>query len=160
MGGLINFPMILIYIANVIILFLLLKKILHKPITNYLKKREDKIADQLDHAAQAEKDADDLKLKYQQLIEQAQTEAAKIIEESRGLANEQFEETVSSAKLQAKDIIERALREIDNEKRAAQNEMRTQITDMAMKIASKVLEREISLEDNRNIIDDFFEKVG
>jgi len=160
MDSLINFPSILIYIANVIILFLLLKKILHKPITNYLKKREDKIVDQLDHAAQAEKDANDLKLQYEQLIEQAQSEAAKIIENSRGLANEQFEETINAAKLQAKDIIERALREIENEKRAAQNEMRTQITDMAMKIASKVLEREVSTDDNRSIIEDFFEKVG
>ena len=53
----------------------------------------------------------------------------------------------------------RAFKEVETERRAAYEGMRGDITNMAMQIAEKILKREISAEDNRRIIDEFFEKV-
>ena len=57
-------------------------------------------------------------------------------------------------------MVLRAKREIEAEKAQARLDMRAEIAEMSIQISEKVLAREISLEDNRKIIDEFFEKVG
>lgn len=54
----------------------------------------------------------------------------------------------------------RAKKEIEAEKVQTRRDMKLEIADMAIQIAAKVLEREVSLDDNRKIIDEFFERVG
>ena len=152
---------ILLYAINIGVLFLVVKHFVHKPVTKYLEARKQKIADDLDKAANERKLAEDERVKYEHLIENSQEEAARIIAKGRERAELSYNEAVLKGKDEAKDLVARAVREIDTEKRVACENMRTDITDMAIQIASKVLQREVSVEDNKKIIDDFFdEKVG
>jgi len=156
----INVWEILLYIANIIILFLVLRWLLFKPISKFLNKRTADIQMQVDEAAKKYTEAEQLKAKYDEMVGSAKDLAAQLINQGRKVADDQARQIVDDAENTAKEIKERTTRQINEQKQQAVFEMRQDITKMAIQIAEKVLEREVSLEDNKQIIDDFFEKVG
>ena len=156
----INWLEIGIHILNVIILYVVLRLVLYKPIMKFIKKREHKFADKVDELDNREKELDRRKVKYEKMMEEASNEAATIITNSNEMARDHAREILDNSKEHARDLVIRAKKEIEAEKVQARIEMKTEIADMAIQIAEKVLEREVSLEDNRKIIDEFFERVG
>jgi len=149
-----------IHVVNVVILFFILRRILYKPVSKFLKKREDKFQQRQDEIESREKEVEKLKQNYSKLLDEAHAEAAAIISKSNEMAREYSREIIDNAKENAKDIIARAKKEIENEKKQARQEMKVEFAEMAVQIAGKVLEREVSVDDNRKIIDEFFTKVG
>ena len=149
-----------IYVLNVIILFVILRLLIYKPVLKFIKKRENGFADKVDELDMREKELDRRKVEYQQMMDEASNEAASIITKSNEMARDHAREILDNAKEHARDLTLRAKKEIDAEKVQARLDMKTEIADMAVQIAEKVLEREVSLDDNRKIIDDFFERVG
>lgn len=156
---LLNLVDILLYAVNVVILFFLLRKFLHKPISKFLAERENRISEQIDHAKELETKAEEAKKKYEALLADAQSEAQAILAKSHEQAERQISSAVEEGKKEAKEVLARALREAELERKAAYENMREDITDMAIQIAEKVLQREVTKEDNQQIIDDFFKKV-
>ncbi len=156
----INFIEILLYIVNIIILFLVLRKLLYKPIVKFLNARTDDIQKQLDEAAQKQTQAEQLKAKYDEMVANAQDLAAQLISKSKQLADTQATQIMDQAVEDVATMKLLATKQITQQKQLAVAEMRQDVTDMAIQIAEKVLRREISLADNKKIIDEFFEKVG
>lgn len=156
----INLLEIGIHVLNVIILYVVLRLILYKPVMKFVKKREHKFADKVQELDTREKELDQRKKEYELMMEQASTEAATIITNSNEMAKDHAREVLDNSKEHARDLVIRAKKEIDAEKVQARLDMKTEIADMAIQIAEKVLEREVSLKDNRKIIDEFFERVG
>ena len=76
------------------------------------------------------------------------------------MARDHARDIVDNAKEHARGLVVRAKREIEAEKIQVRQDMKTEIAEMSIQIAEKVLAREISLDDNRKIIDEFFERVG
>ncbi len=156
----INFVEILLYIANIIILFFFLRWLLYKPITKFLQNRANEIQKQVDEAAQKYSDAEQLKAKYDEMMENAQDLATELINKSKTVADEQAKQIVLEAEEGAAEIRTRTQKHIESQKQQAVIEMRQEVTRMAIQIAEKVLQREVSYEDNKNVINDFFEKVS
>ncbi len=156
----INWVEVGIHVLNVIILYVVLRLLLYKPVLKFIKKREHKFADKVDELDEREKELDRRKQEYEKLMEEASSEAATIITNSNEMARDHAREVLDNAKEHARDLVIRAKKEIEAEKMQARLDMKTEIADMAIQIAEKVLEREVSLEDNRKIIDEFFERVG
>lgn len=156
----INWLEIGIHVLNVIILFVVLRKILYKPVMKFIKKREHTFADKVDELDLREKDLIQKKKEYEFMMDEASNEAAAIITNSNEMARDHARELLDNSKEHARDLVIRAKKEIDAEKTQARMDMKTEIADMAILIAEKVLEREVSLDDNRKIIDEFFERVG
>ena len=156
----INWLEVGIHVLNVIILYVVLRLLLYKPVLKFIKKREHKFADKVDELDEREKELDRRKKEYEKLMEEASSEAATIITNSNEMARDHAREVLDNAKEHARDLVIRAKKEIEAEKKQARLDMKTEIADMAIQIAEKVLEREVSLEDNRKIIDEFFERVG
>ena len=156
----INIWEICLYIINIIILFFFLRWLLYKPITKFLNKRTEDIQKQIDEAAQKQTEAEQLKAKYDEMMENAQELAAQIINEGKTVADEQAKKIVTDAEEQAREVQDRTARHIDEQKKQAILDMRQEVTKIAVRIAEKVLEREVSYEDNKDIIDKFFEKVS
>ena len=157
---LLNWVDILLYIVNLVILFLVLRKFLYKPVAKFLAAREKSIADQLDEAAQKYEEAESMREKYENLITESKNEATEIVSRGHQRAEQQYNEAVARGKEEVDNLVQRALKEIDMERKAAYDVMRVQIAEMAVSLAEKVLEREVTMEDNQQIIDEFFEKVG
>ena len=149
-----------VHVLNVIILFVVLRLLLYKPVMKFVKKRENKFADKVDELDLREKDLVQKKKEYEFMMDEASNEAASIITSSNEMARDHAREVLDNSKEHARDLVIRAKKEIEAEKIQARLDMKTEIADMAIQIAEKVLEREVSLDDNRKIIDEFFERVG
>lgn len=156
----INFWEITLYIVNIIILFFFLRWLLYKPITKFLADRTDQIQKEINDAARKRTEAEQLKAKYDGMMADAQTLAAEIVSDGKKLADDQAKQIVDEAAAQASDLRVRAEQQIEDEKKQALLEMRQEVTQMAIQIAGKILEREVTYDDNKQIIDNFFEKVG
>lgn len=149
-----------IHVLNVIILFVVLRLLLYKPVLKYMKKRENTFANKVDELDMREKELIREKEEYDKIMADADNKAAAIITKSNEIARDHAREILDNAKEHSRDLVLRAKKEIEAEKVQTRSELKTEITDMAVQIAEKVLEREVSLEDNRKIIDEFFERVG
>lgn len=146
-------------IANIIILFIVLKALVYKPVKKYMKTRKDEVESQTEKAELFLSEAAAAK-------KQSDNEARKAIE----AAEEQKRAIVATAEKQALDIIHEAVVEAEKIKDSAAvkathigeqmlEEMQEKIANLSLEIAQKVLEREISKSDNADIIDSFFTKV-
>lgn len=150
----------LLHILNIVVLFFFLRWLLYKPVMKFLNNRSDEVQKQIDEAAQMQTDAEKMKSQYDEMMSNAQDLAAQIINQGKTIADDQAKQIVSDAEEQAKEIRNRTRRSIDQQKKQAILDMRQEVTNIAVQIAEKVLEREVSYEDNKDIIDKFFEKVS
>lgn len=155
-----DFVEIAIHIANVVILFVLLRIVLYKPITNYMNKRSETFAKKIEELDVREKEVIRQKELYEHLLAEADGKAAEIINKSNEIANENARGIINYAKEHAKDLVVRAKNEIETQKLQTQADLKSEITNMAVGLAEKVLEREISKKDNEKLIGEFFERVG
>lgn len=151
------------FIAQICNLFLqvyLIKRFLFKPINNILAKRKEMADAQIQDAVKAREEAEAMKSQYEQDMIQAKNKANEIVVSAQKTATAQSEELLREASRQAAAMKNKAEADIEQEKRKAVNEIKDEIGGMAMEIAGKVIEREISEEDHAKLIDDFIANVG
>jgi F-type H+-transporting ATPase subunit b len=150
------------YLVNVVALYLLLSKVLYKPIKKFLDEREARFARRTEDIERRDHDVQETKAKYETLLGSAQEESEALLRDTRSTANRRAEVILSDAETQAAELIRRARVEIDGERRIAQQEMREQIVDLAVDMASRILEREVTADDHKRIVDKFLssERVG
>lgn len=151
------------FIAQICNLFLqvyLIKRFLFKPINNILAKRKEMADAQIQDAVKAREEAEAMKSQYEQDMLDARSRANEIVVSAQKTASVQSEELLREASQQAAAMKAKAEADIEQEKRKAVNEIKGEIGGMAMEIAGKVIEREISQEDHEKLIDDFITNVG
>ena len=151
------------FIATILNLFIqvyLIKRFLFKPINEMLEKRKAKADAQIQDAVKAKDEALAMKEKYEKNMQDAKNKANEILTTAQKTAAVQSEEMLKEATLQAEAMKEKAEADIAQEKRKAVNEIKGEIGGMAMEIAGKVIEREISEEDHAKLIDEFITNVG
>lgn len=151
------------FIAQICNLFLqvyLIKRFLFKPINNILAKRKEMADAQIQDAVKAREEAEAMKSQYEQDMIQAKNKANEIVVSAQKTATAQSEELLREASRQAAAMKNKAEADIEQEKRKAVNKIKDEIGGMAMEIAGKVIEREISEEDHAKLIDDFIANVG
>jgi F-type H+-transporting ATPase subunit b len=149
-----------LHVLNVIVLYFVLRWLLYKPVLKFMKKREKSFAEKTENLDSREKELIQEKQQYDQKMSDAQTQAAAILTRSNEMARDHARELIDEAKETSRELVVRARKEIVIEKEQTQLEMKSEIVDMAVQIAEKVLKREVSKEDNKKIIDEFFERVG
>ena len=151
---------LLFNIINLLVLCLLLKKFLIKPVLNVMQKREDIINEGLENAKQSQAKADALKEEYDTKLASAQNEAKEIIETSKKNANILYNNTVSQANLDAQRIIEDAHKTAKLEQDKAINDAKAQIAELACDIATKVAIDSSNDADNKSAYDRFIREAG
>ncbi len=147
-------------LCNLFIQLLLIKKFLFKPIREILEKRKAKADAEIADATKAKEEAVAMKAEYEQNMQEAREKANEILTSAQKTATLKSEEIIREASAQAVAIKSKAEKDIEQEKRKAVNEIKDEIGSMAVEIAGKVIEREISEEDHAKLIDEFIEKVG
>nr|MDD6336270.1 F0F1 ATP synthase subunit B [bacterium] len=151
---------ILIHIINIVVLYLLLRMLVYKPVKKFMDARTQRIERQLQDAADAKAQADTLRQSYDARMAQADQEAQARLREGSQRAGEAAQAILDDANAKAADIIQSAKQRAQQEKQAAIAELQPQIASMAVSIAGQILQREVKEEDNRQLIDTFFEKAG
>ncbi len=150
----------IITLVSVFILFLVLKKFLHKPVTNFIQKRQDDIETDIREAELLKQEAIDLKADYENRMEKAKIEGQEIIEGSRVRATELEKTMLAEAKKEVEIVKERARKDIQREKEKAYEDVKKSAGEMAILIASKIMEKDINLENQNVLIDKFIDEVG
>ena len=147
-------------ICNLFIQMYLIKRFLFKPINEILEKRRAKADAEIQEAVQAREEANAIKSEYEQNMLDAKDKANQIVTSAQKTAAIQSEEILKEAADQAAAIKAKAEKDIAQEKRKAVNEVKNEIGGIAMEIAGKVIQREISEEDHAKLIDEFISNVG
>ena len=147
-------------ICNLMIQLLIFKKFLLNPVKNVIAERKAKADSQIADATKLRTEAEAMKAEYEQNLQNARTEATEIVANAQKTATARGEEIVGEARAQAAALKQKAEADIAQERKKAVNEVKDEIGGIAMEIASKVVEREISEKDHKDLIDEFIKNVG
>lgn len=151
---------IITQLINLLLLFLLLKHFLFKPVQNILNARQAEIDKSYADAETAQTRAEELRDEYEKRISDAKAEAADIAKAASRKAQAHYDEVVGTAKADAARLRGKAEAQIEQEKKKAMNELKDEISGIAVDIASKVVEREIDEKDHEELISEFIKGVG
>ena len=156
----VNLWQILISLANLLIMFLILKHFLFKPVMKMMAARQAQVEKIYDDANQDRTQAADMKQEYENRLAAAREEADGLVRNAVTTAQRRGDAIVAEANSQASHLKQKAEEEIALEKKQMLMNVRSEISDMAVSIASKVVEREIQKEDHDNFMDEFIRNVG
>ena len=146
-------------ILTFLVLLGLLAKFAWRPLLQALESRQESIRQSLDDARQAKQDLERLHQESAQIIRQARVEADGIITRSRADAERLREEMKQKARAEADTIVKSAERQIQLETTRALQQIRTEAVDLSVMIASKIIQRNLSKEDNERLIDEALRQV-
>lgn len=156
----VNFWTIIFAWINLLILYLFLKKLLFVPIKNMIDSRQKEIDDMYSDAESSRESAKELQAEYEQKILLANDESDAILRAAQRRAELKEEEIIRDAKVEAERILDRAEEMIELEKKRAINEVKDEVSKMAIGIASAVIERDVTEDEHRELIDEFIENMG
>lgn len=123
-----------------------------KPIIQALDARNEKIQEDLDNSRKLREQAESLMADYRKHLDAAKDQALHIIEEGKRDAEAIRHRILEDAKKEAEEIHQRAVGEISQAKAKAIKELEKEVVDLSVAIISKILSRDVSKEDHRNII--------
>ena len=156
----VNLWQILISLANLLIIYLILKKVLFAKVQGVMNARQSQVTEMYDAADNSRTDAESMKQEYEEKLAGARDEADKIVRSATQTAQRRGDQIVQEASSQASHLKQKAEEEIAQEKRRMLTDVRGEISDLAVSIASKVVEREIRKEDQDTFVDEFIRNVG
>jgi len=142
-----------------VIVVVVLGKFAWGPVLGLLKQREDFIHKSLSDAKHDRDEAEARLKEYAARLQSAQAEAVGIIEEARRDAERLRQELRERARSEADTMIKNAGRQIDLQTTRAVQQLRQEAVELSVTIASKILERNISKEDNEKLIADALRQI-
>ena len=156
----VNFWTMIFAWINLLILYILLKKILFKPLKNMIDSRQKEIDDMYQSASDAESDAKSLKAEYEEKMSSAKDESEEIVRAAVRRAQLKEEEILREANVKAARTLERAEEQIELEKKRAVNDVKDQVSSIALDIAAAVISRDVTGSDHEQLINEFIENIG
>jgi len=151
---------IIVTLLTFLILVALLKKFAWGPLKDVMDQREHDINKDIDDAEQAKLNAQKLEEQNKQTLKETQDEVQRILEDSKVQARKQHEEIIHEANIRANGMIETAQNEINSEKERAISDINNQVSELSVLIASKVLQKEISGQDQKELVEKYIKEAG
>jgi F-type H+-transporting ATPase subunit b len=146
-------------IVTFLVLLALLAKFAWRPLLAALETRQESIRKSLDDALLAKQELERLQVESAQIVRQARVEADAIISRSRADGERLREEMKHKAREDADGIVRNAERQIQLETTRALQQIRAEAVDLSVLIASKIIQRNLSREDNQRLIDEALKQV-
>ena len=146
-------------IVTFLVLLALLAKFAWRPLLEALEKRQEAIRKSLDDARQAKVELERLHQQSEQIIREARAEADSVITKSRADAERLREEMRQKARAEADGIVRNAERQIQLETSRALQQIRHEAADLSVMIASKIIQRNLTKEDNERLIAEALKQV-
>ncbi len=145
---------------NLLILYLFLKKLAFTPLKNMIDSRQKEVDDMYANAESAKNSAEKMREEYEEKLSHANEESEEILKSAQRRALLKEEEILKEANAQASRTLERAEEQIALEKKRALNEVKDEVSEMAIGIASAVIERDVKADEHKALIDDFINNIG
>lgn len=156
----VNFWTALFVLLNTLAVFFVARKFLFKPVHKLITDRQNEIDGMYADAGRAKADAQEMAAEYQRRLADAQATSERLVKEAVVRGQNREEEIVRQANAEASAILSKAAADARQEKKKAVNDAKDEITEMAMAIASKVVERELSAADQSALVERFIDELG
>ena len=145
---------------NILILYLFLRKLLFNPVKNMIDSRQKEIDDMYADAEDSKSSAQQMRVEYEDKLAKASEESEEILKNAVRKAQLREEEILREAGEKAQRTLERATEQVELEKKRALNEVKDEVSEMAIGIASAVIERDIDKSEHEDLIDEFIRSIG
>ena len=145
---------------NLLILYLFLKKLAFNPLKNMIDSRQKEVDDMYRGAEESKESAEQMRAEYEEKLSRASEESEEILKSAQRRALLKEEEILKEANAEAARTLERAEEQIALEKKRALNEVKDEVSEMAIGIASAVIERDVKADEHKALIDDFINNIG
>lgn len=146
-------------IITFLVVLVILKATVWKPVLAALDERERRITDALDGARKSREESEATLAEHRRRLEQAEDEARQLLREAREAADKVREEIVGKARSEAQAALEQARRSLDSERRTAIAELRREVADLAVQAAGVILDANLDNERNRRLVDTMISRV-
>ena len=156
----VNIWHIVISLANLVILFLILKKLLFKPVKKIVDQRQKEIESEYKKAEKTQAEADAIKAEWEGKMATAEAEADKIISDAVERADSRNEVMLYESREKADQIIRKAKADIERERKDARETIKKEIVDVSQVLSEKIIGREINMDDHRDLIDRAIDRIG
>lgn len=156
----VNIWQILISLCNLLLIFLIIKKFLFKPVRKMLAERQAKIDADYAAADEANRQAQAHKAEWEETVSTAKATADEIIKTAQTNAHRRGDAMMALAKTKAENIVNKAREDAEREHQKAQAQIKHEIADVSVLLTEKMLDREINSDDHRKLIDSFIDTMG
>ncbi len=154
----ITWESIVLHLFSLIVLTVGLYFLLFRPVKKMIKQRQEKVQKIEKENADLNEEVKQMKSSSAKVLSEAKKEAAAIHESAVKVANQKADEIVSEARERAKTLVEQTQREMDEERGKLRSEIEKQIADVSVAVAEKVIEKKLTPEDNRALIEKCLEE--
>jgi F-type H+-transporting ATPase subunit b len=137
----------------------ILKKFAWKPILNTLRDREKTIEDALKSADIAKEEMVKLKADNEKILNEARIERDKLIKEARAIKDKIIQDAHEQAQQESKKMLDAVKQNIDNEKKSAINEIKSQIAVLSLSIAEKVIREKLDDNKQKELVENFMKDL-
>ena len=151
-----------LYVWTIIVFLGLLvaaNKLFWKPLLEAVRSREDTIRQSLDDARQAKEELAKLNVESQRILAEARKQAEVILSETRADASRLRDELKQKAQAESAGIVKNAEKQIELETARAVQQIRKEAVDLSVAIASKILQRNVTPQDNERLIEETFREL-
>ena len=142
-------------IVNLLILFLLLKHFLFKPITKMMESRTAEIENNLKDAEDQKQKAAELTAQYEEKLQGAHAEAAQIVSEAKQRGQKEYDAILKSAAQDAQKEQERSRADLEREREEMLRGVQENVTELVLLTVSKLSQKELDQESDRKLVDAF-----
>ncbi len=146
-------------VVNMIVLYLLMKRFLFKPVNAMMDKRAEMVRREMEEAQEKNAQAQQLQAQYTQMLNEAKNESAAIINRAKERGQAEYDKLIQTAKEDAAALLQNAQKIIEIEKSKATADLREQIADIALAATFQVVQG-MDQDDSKKIIDSFLAEVG
>lgn len=147
-------------IITFVIVLLILRGTAWKMLVQTLKDREDKIRTSLEEAEKARLEALRLLDENRQVLLEAETQSARIIRDGRNMGEQLKAELLEKAQASSRQMIDQAKDEIRREKDAALIQLRSEVSDLAIAAAGKILDANLDTAQQRRLVDQAIKEIS
>ncbi|MBF0718594.1 F0F1 ATP synthase subunit B [Staphylococcus sciuri] len=158
-GG-VEWGTVLFTLITFIILLALLKKFAWGPLKSIMDERENAINKDIDDAHEAKENAKKLEEENRNLLRKTQEEVQTILDDAKHQAKVQQEQIINDANVKANGLVQSAQAKVQQEKQRAIADINNRVSELSVLIASKVINKEISEQDQKDLVEKYIKEAG
>jgi F-type H+-transporting ATPase subunit b len=155
----INGPFLLSQIVNFLILVIVLRVFLWKPLLERIDQRRERLRQEQEDAEAAAQVRAEVEAKREEMLDEAREETRQILAGARAEADEMKERALQQAAEEAETIVAEAREEAEEERNRVLGEMRGHIAALATAAAQRILGESLDEQRQRALVDSFFSGV-
>ena len=159
LSAIINPVSLLMHLVNIVILYIVFRLLLYKPVAKFMKSRQERFAKEREELDAEKTEADAIRAQGDEILHKARSDAETQVAQIMAQADKDAKSIREEAQKQAGVIIENAKQEAQEEKRRQLEAMHDQVMELSVALASRILEREIKPEDHQKLMEEFLSEV-